>query len=571
MCTTDEVLDQDNVSETWVSYVDSTHNKSECILNVQTGCGGGGGAVSVGMLDPSVPESTLVKNASICEEKGFDPTMDLDLDIDNNMSDQLVSKKEKAVGGSSSGIFLGIFVLDKDGATVVKGVDSVKAVNSETLISFRKPESYDTYNNNTNNNGNKLSSGLTSSRLGLFDVGTDAFGSYGASSGMKRMHAFQEENELNKNLGTDASFFTLEEPMMQMDSNKSDEVKLDGFNIFKNNEAKDNESEDVLDFNTKGNLEFCSLVPSENEQAFGFEDCLYDNTMDECKEESSERGLLNHFSDDIFENKMYSTPLDGLKFDEDRDLSSNELSLAFGNPNVPSKIEEAFDVHTNLSMVNSSMVEDRRGSVGGLFNLSSNVKTSNFQNAWEGIKSNEFKNSGNKFTTGFGSNHGQAHEEVVPSGMWRTGDRNQLQSGLSIPSHAHILSSSSFHSFNILSEKAGDGQLRYNEGYGVYGLRSGRPEPVDISFLTARSQHPLQGDSRVYSYNAEMDQQFNSSFWLGKNTMMPNPAGRNQMTGVCALCRDEFHLQPVHYGTQDGMASLCPSCSAGMSGHANMS
>ncbi|KAI7757414.1 hypothetical protein M8C21_016050 [Ambrosia artemisiifolia] len=551
----DQVIDQENVSE----------------IGWQTGSGGCDGGediavmtTSVGMVDPTVPE-TIVEKANICEIKGSHLNMDMDI---NNTSNELISGKEKVVADTSSGIFLGRFGLDKDGTTVVKDIDLAKAVDSETSMSFQKQESHGTYDNN---NGDKLSSGMTNSRLDeLFDVGTDAFGSY-------------EENELNKSLENDVSFSTMEEPVMQINSNKSGEVKLDDFNIFRNNEPKRNESEDVMDFNTKSNLEFCSLVPSENEQAFGFQDCLYDNTMEECKEESSERGLLNHFSDDIFENKMYSTPLDGLKFDEDRDLNSNELSLAFGNSNVPSKIEEAFDVHTNLSMVNRSMVEDLKSgssSMGGLFNLSGNVKTSSFQNSWEGIKSNEFKfkGSGSKYTTGFGSNHGQTREEVVPSGMWRTGDGNQLQTGLPMSSHGHIPSPSSFHSFNIMPGKAGDGQFRlnerYNEGYGVSGMRSGRPEPVEFSFLTAgrssqHNPHQLQGDSRVFSYNPEMNQQFDSSFWLGKSTMMPNPASRNQMTGVCALCRNEFHLHPAHF-TQDGIASLCPSCSAGMSGHANM-
>ncbi|XP_024971980.1 uncharacterized protein LOC112510863 [Cynara cardunculus var. scolymus] len=705
-----QVLNQDAVSETGVTYVDSVHDKSDCILeqgssgncllpsssNEPMGNGHGVGkdivgmAASVGVLNHTVSETSRPKS-SICEEKGFGANMDMPI---NSTSDELISEKEKVVGGSSFGLFLDRFGLDKDGATVAKklstkatrslispSIDSVKAVNSESLISSRKQKSaqkgglvssrdappVDNLAHGTYNNVNKLSSGLASSRLdGQFDVRRNAFVSYGAS-GIEGVSTFGDENEFrshpsltswqeeeceNKNLDGDVSFPTMEEPRMQINSerrsflsggeqscctenvtevpsNKSEEAKLDDFHIFRNNEAKRNESvaslgsshdglnRDVLDFNTKSNLEFCSLVPSENEQAFSFQDdvtCLYDRAMEECKQESSERGLLNHFSiadtsDDIFENKIYSTPLDGLKFDDDRDISSNELSLAFGNPHalypdairveqkkdlvscsvVPSKIDEAFDVHTSLSMVNNSMVENLkagRGSVGGLFNLSCNDKTSSFPNggntvypgrAWEGMKSDEFKNSGNKFTTGFGSNHGQTHE-VVPSGMWKTtGDGNQLQSGLSTPSHPQIQSPSSFHSFNIMSEKVGDGQFRlderYNEGFGVSGMRSSRPEPVEFSFLTGRSQHnphPLQGDSRVFSYNAGMEQQFDSSFWLGKNGMMPSTGGRNQITSVCAWCRNEFHLQPVHPGTQDGIGSLCPSCSAGMSGHVNM-
>lgn len=580
---TDQVLNQDDASETGITYADPIHDKSECMTGRDSRVGKDivGTATSDG-VHAAVSETGLLTKASICGEKGFGPNMDMDID---DTSDELISEKEKAAGESSSRFFLDRFGIDKDDVAVVKKLppkstsDSVKVANSENLISVGSL-AHGTYNNNVN----KFSSGSEISRLEQFDVGTNAFGSYGAS-GMEGVTTFQEENELNKNLRSDVPFSTMEEPIMQITSasslllsggeqpsNKSEEPKLDDFNIFRNNEAKHNESEDVLGFNTKSNLEFCSLVPSENEQGFEFQDdvsCLYENTMEECKEESSERGLLNHFSDDIFENKIYSTTLDGLKFDEDRDLNSNELSLAFGNHHVPSKMAEAFDVHTNLSMVNNSMVEDlkvERGSAGGLFNLSGNVKTSSFHNAWEGIKSEEFKNSGNKFTTGYGGNHGQTHEEVVPSGMWRTGDGSQMRSGLSNPSHAQIPSPSSFHSFNIMSEKARDGQFRqYNDGFGASGLRSGRPEPVEFSFLTGRSQHnsiPLQGDSRVFSYNPQMGQQFNSPFWA-------NPGGRNQMTAVCAWCRNQFHLQPGHSGTQDGIGSLCPSCTA-MSGHVNM-
>ncbi|XP_071716037.1 uncharacterized protein [Rutidosis leptorrhynchoides] len=417
--------------------------------------------------DPAVSETGLVTKSSIFNERAFVPNLDMDI---NDTSDGLTSEKEKACGESSSGFFLDRFGIDKDSVEVVKklstkSTDSSKAVNSENLISVGRL-AHDTYNNNNSIN-NKLSSGSDTSRHdGQFDMGTNAFGSF-VASGIEGVNTFQEDNELNKNHAGDIPFSTLEQitsessllPSGSEQPSNKQEAKLDDFNMFRNNVAKHNESDDVLGFNTKSNLEFCSLVPSENEQGFEFQDdvsCLYDNTMEECKEESSERGLLNHFSDDIFENKMYSTPLDGLKFDEDRDLNSNELSLAFGNHHVSSKMEEAFDVHTNLSMVNNSMVDDLkvgRGSAGGLFDLSGNVKTSNFHNAWVGTKSNEFKSSGSKFTTDFGGNISQAHEEVVPSGMWRTGDVSQLQSGLSNSSHAQIPSHSSFHSFNIMSDK----------------------------------------------------------------------------------------------------------------------
>nr|XP_043637069.1 uncharacterized protein LOC122608051 [Erigeron canadensis] len=634
LCATDEVLNQDT-----------------------------GSATSVGVLDPVVSETGIPTKTSICDEKSVDTNRDMDI---GNASHDSASEKDRVFGESSSGFFLDRFGLDKDEARVAEKLST---------------RSVDNLSHGTYNDVNKPFSGMESSGLdGQFNVGTITFGSSGAAS-MEGMAASEEESDLNKTLGSDLPFSSMDEPMIQITSesslllsgggqaaNKSEETNLEDFDIFRNNDEKHNESGDVLGFNKKSNLEFCSLVPSENEHAFGFQDdvtSLYENTMDECKEESSERGLLDHFSDDIFENKMYSTPLDGLKFDADRDLNSNELSLAFGNPHVSSKMEEAFDVHTNLSMVNSSMVDDLkvgRGSMGGLFNLSSNIENSSFHNAWEGIKPDAFKNSGNKFTTGFGSNHGethkefknsgnkfttgfesnhdqthkefknvgnkfssgfgsnqsqvhqefkssgnnfsaafgsnhgqprqeyqnsgnkftsgfgsnhgQPHQEVVPSGMWRTGDLSQLQSNTS---HAEIPSSSSFHSFNIMPDKAPDGQFRldgrYSEGFGLSGLRSGRPEPVEFSFLTGRSQHnplPIQGDPRIFSYNPPMEQQFDSNFWLGKNTMMPNQAGRNQMTCLCPWCGNEFHLHPGHSVTQGGMGPLCPTCSARVSGRVNM-
>ncbi|GJS89793.1 retrovirus-related pol polyprotein from transposon TNT 1-94 [Tanacetum coccineum] len=112
--------------------------------------------------------------------------------------------------------------------------------------------------------------------------------------------------------------------------------------------------------------------------------------------ESFERGLLDHFSvaetsDEIFGNKIYSTPLDGINFDEDRGIGMHDLNLAFGNhhdlyadlASVNQKKDGVncsvfppnIDVQTNLSMVNNSMVKDlKRGreTVSGSFISSSN-------------------------------------------------------------------------------------------------------------------------------------------------------------------------------------------------------
>ncbi|CAH1443290.1 unnamed protein product [Lactuca virosa] len=560
----DQEINQDPVSETGVTFVDSIPDQSDSIPEQMGSKDHVGTTASIELPNPAV---------KTIEENSFGAKMDIDIDI---KADEVATEKEKSVGESSSVFFLGRFGLDKDGATVVKKLSTktnrvpVKIVNSETLISPQKQDSPSVHNlaPDTFNNVNKLSSGLSSSGLdGQFDFRTNDFGSFGPS-----LSPWQEEECENKNLGNDISFPNMEEP--QIPSNKQEEDKLDDFQTFRNNEAKGNESVTSLG----SNLEFCSLIPSENDQEFGFQDCLYERAMEECKqEESSERGLLDHFSiadtsDDIFENKMYSTSLGGLKFDEDRDISSNELSLAFGNPHelypdslrveqkkdlvAPSKMDETFGVHTNLSMVNNSMVDDLKGG-RGLFNLGCNDKSSSFQNqgntvypgrAWE-----DLKNSGNKFSSGFGS---QSHAEVVPGGgMWKSGDGNQnqqMRSGLSnSSSHAQIPYPSSFHSFNIMSEKAGDGEFRVDESFLTAGRSQHNPHAHALEGRDSRGAYPIPYNVNV-NVEMPMEQQFDSSsFWLGKNTtmnMMPNTntsgSGRNhqQITSHVRTCQHVIEL-----------------------------
>ncbi|GKC60007.1 DNA-binding, integrase-type protein, partial [Tanacetum coccineum] len=215
---------------------------------------------------------------------------------------------------------------------------------------------------------------------------------------------------------------------------------------------------------------------------------------------------------------------------------------------------------------------------------------------WEDHKSDEYRSrEDKKFMVGSGSNQQQPNE-VVNRGMWNPGQGTQLQSGLANP-YAQSQSPISYHSFDIMSNKADDGVYRhgerYNDGSNVNGQRSGRSEPVEYRFIPGRGEHnphalqgsnsipgrgehnphALQGsNSRAFPYHAGMEQQtFDPNFWMAKNTMMPNMGGRNVVTSVCAWCRNEFQLPAIiHQQTQAGVGSLCPNCSAGFSGQANM-
>ncbi|KAI3757355.1 hypothetical protein L6452_04891 [Arctium lappa] len=605
--------------------------------NELMGSAGGVGKIVVGeydsveVLNHTVPE-TGVQTSSICGKKGFRANIN-DTRICSSL-DKLTSEKEKVVNSkSSSGVFHGVG-LDEDCVVEAKKLSDSESlslvspssdtfVNNASLISSKKQESpqeigfagsiiaasVDQVTHGFDEN--RFSYGIASSKLGgQYEVRNSAFDSYNVSSmdggtSVEKEHNFISRSSIsswckkecmNEDVGGKVLVSTMEEPRTQMtkenfhiendvnnaSSNKTGEASLDDFQIFRNNESKDNEvaslgssqnglNAGVMAFNSGKNLEFCSLAPPGNEQAFGFQDDvtgLYDNAH-----ESSERGLLDHFcvaetSDDIFGNKMYSTPLDGLKFSEERNNGIHELSLAFGNPQalyadtisveqkkdgvncslVPTKTGDAFAVQTNLSMVNNSTVKDLKGgreSVGGSFSLSCNNEARAFQHngntgysgrTWQDLRSDEFKSSEHKkFMIGSGSNQRQRNE-VVPCGMWKTGGGNQLQSG-SVNPHTQVQSPSGFHSFGIMSDKAEGGLYRlderYKDGSNVSGLRSGRSEPREFRFLTGQSEHnphALQGDSRVFHYNTGMEQAFDSPFWMGKNAMMPNMAARNLVT-----------------------------------------
>ncbi|KAK9053406.1 hypothetical protein SSX86_030040 [Deinandra increscens subsp. villosa] len=486
------------------------------------------------------------------EEKGFRENIN-DIHIFSPFR-ELTSEKGKVVNkDSSSGVFHNrIGFVEGQMAETKKlseseslslfsntfkiAVDNSSLRSSEKQDSFKKVGFVSVDQGSHGFDENRFSYNMSSSKLDeQYEVRNSEFDRYG-----KKQHVNKE-------------YFHIE------NDDKSGEVNLDEFQVFRNNESVNNEivslgsssqnglNAHVMDFNTGKNIEFCSLAPPGNNQAFGFQD--------------------GDKFDDIF----------GDKFDE----NIHELSLAFGNPNsiyedtvsvneqkkvglscppaVSNKINDTFDVQTDLRMVNNSMVHDiKRGNETRGFQNSGNSVYSG--RTWGDFKSDEYRNSEDKkFMIGSSSNQ-----------MWKTAQGSHLQSGL-VNSHAQI-QTPNFHSFDIMSQKAQDGLFRHNERY-----NPSRSEPVEFRFLTDRSEHnrnSLQSGSRVfpYTYNTGIEQGFDSTFWMGKNAMMPNMSGRNLVTSVCTWCRNQFYLpaMAIHQQTQAGVGSLCQNCSAGISGQVNM-
>ena len=95
-------------------------------------------------------------------------------------------------------------------------------------------------------------------------------------------------------------------------------------------------------------------------------------------------------------------------------------------------------------------------------------------------------------------------------------------------------------------------------------------ENLNFSSLTAQ-RNSLSEDSKVLTYNAGMDQGFNSSEWLEKGTLLPKVADRHLVVAVCIWCRNEFHHENVSNATQTGSVGLmCPTCKVKFTGELNL-
>lgn len=112
---------------------------------------------------------------------------------------------------------------------------------------------------------------------------------------------------------------------------------------------------------------------------------------------------------------------------------------------------------------------------------------------------------------------------------------------------------------------------KYDCNSGFEGLTLGRSEPMEYSFMTAQSSNTLPGDSKGFSYNTDTQQGFDSPFWLGKDSLMQNMTGRNQVPTVCVWCRNEFYQDPATSGSQTGaIGSICPACNSKISQQFNV-
>lgn len=113
---------------------------------------------------------------------------------------------------------------------------------------------------------------------------------------------------------------------------------------------------------------------------------------------------------------------------------------------------------------------------------------------------------------------------------------------------------------------------RFDSTSGLEGLGSSSIEHLEYNFLTMQpSPHPEE--SNVLSYDAEMEQGFDSSNWLKKEALplLPKLASTHQVRTACVWCGIEFHIESANSGMQPGSVGfMCGTCKAKFSGQYNV-
>ncbi|KAK4352395.1 hypothetical protein RND71_027913 [Anisodus tanguticus] len=344
-------------------------------------------------------------------------------------------------------------------------------------------------------------------------------------------------------------------------------------------------------------LAFCSFFPATNVRASRAEDHdtkVYQSTMEVNDQQRSASSLFSSTNvpeastKEYTMNRSYNNPLNESKFDGLGNSRNHDLNVVFGNSHVDLGanvncttfqlgMEETYGVQDNL---HRRLETDKQGEVGiDLSDSTFKAKTGDFgsnfntvfhNQLWHEHKIDEVDEPGKKIISGFGCGDAKPNENVTDRSIWRTGVENVMQGGSADNSNSVVQSSNCFQTYDVMSDKVqslfGENE-KYDGNTGFDGLRSDRTEPVEYSFMGTQSLNSLQEEPRILPYDVDIEQGFNSSFWLGKDDLMPNLAGRNQVTLVCVWCRNEFYQEPNQLGAEAGsIGSMCPTCSGRISG-----
>ncbi|KAK4559754.1 hypothetical protein RGQ29_008795 [Quercus rubra] len=250
-----------------------------------------------------------------------------------------------------------------------------------------------------------------------------------------------------------------------------------------------------------------------------------------------------------------------------------------GCSSVPSGAEQTFSADNDVTGVYISAVGElkhERGSKNGCEQVENKLNRVYTSTVWEQPR---FEDTGKPrdadLMMGFG-NHVQSNEDVMEELMWRTNEQNVQQSGLANSSSPLMPLSECLPNFDVMTSKGGDKSFSPNERFdstsGLEGLGSSSIEHLEYNFLTMQPS-PNPEESNVLSYDAEMEQGFDSSIWLKKEALplLPKLASRHQVRTACVWCGFEFHIESANSGMQPGSVGfMCGTCKAKFSGQFNV-
>ncbi|KAH0681387.1 hypothetical protein KY284_022472 [Solanum tuberosum] len=349
------------------------------------------------------------------------------------------------------------------------------------------------------------------------------------------------------------------------------------------------------DIEKEKSLAFCPLFPAMNARASCAEDDytkVYQSTLEGNDLQRSASALFSTTNvpeastKEYTMHRSYNNSLKESKFDCLENPRHHDLNVVFDNSHVDLGVnlncttfqlgmEETYGVQDNLQ---KRLETDKHGEVGidlrdssfkeKAGDFGSNFNTVFHSQLWNEHKLDEVDNSGKKIITSFGCGDAKPNEDVMAGSIWRAGVENVMQGGSADNSTSVAQSSNCFQTYDVLSDKVpnlfGENE-KYDSNTGFDGLSSDRSGPVEYSFMSTQSSNSLQEEPRVLPYDVDIEQGFNSSFWLGKDNLMPNLAGSNQVTMVCVWCRNLFY-QDSNQLEAGSIGAMCPTCSGSTAG-----
>ncbi|KAK4722422.1 hypothetical protein R3W88_012655 [Solanum pinnatisectum] len=344
------------------------------------------------------------------------------------------------------------------------------------------------------------------------------------------------------------------------------------------------------DIEKEKSLAFCPLFLAMNARASCAEDDdtkVYQSTLEGNDLQRSASALVSTTNvpaastKEYTMHRSYNNSLKESKFDCLENPRHHDLNVVFDNSHMDLGanlncttfqlgMEETYGVQDNLQ---KRLETDKHGEVGidlsdssfkgKAGDFGSNFNTVFHSQLWNEHKLDEVDNSGKKIITSFGCGDAKPTEDVMAGSIWRAGVENVMQGGSADNSTSVAQSSNCFQTYDVLSDKVpnlfGENE-KYDGNTGFDGLSSDRSGPVEYSFMSTQSSNSLQEEPRVLPYDVDIEQGFNSSFWLGKDNLMPNLAGSNQVTMVCVWCRNLFY-QDSNQLEAGSIGAMCPTCS----------